>query len=140
MELERRERQTVVVRYDVDSRLCPRPEPRLVRLVKAYLAAHYSEPVSLDDLAAITGVTGFHLTRLFKSTTGLALHAWLVRLRVDRVREMLSSGMPASEAATACGFSDQPHMARWLRRLAGMTPREVQATSQTFKVGKVFLE
>lgn len=122
--------------YEADTRFCARREPRLVSSVKDYLAAHFSESVSLDDLSALTGVTGFHLTRLFKSTTGLALHAWLVQFRVERVQEMLRNGIPASEAATACGFSDQPHMARWLRRLSGMTPREVQSMSKTFDIGK----
>lgn len=110
-------------------------EPRLVRIAKEYLAANYADPVSLEDAALAVGVTGFHLTRLFKETTGLPLHAWLVQHRIHRAHEMLRRGGSAVEVAVACGFSDQAHMSRWLRRLSGMTPKEVQAISRSSKIG-----
>ncbi len=109
----------------------PSHEPRIVGRVKEWLSAHYGQPVTLNDAAAIAGVTGVHLTRVFRATTGLALHGWLVQLRVDRAREMLISGAHAADAAVACGFTDQSHMARWLRRLLGMTPKEIQRISNS---------
>jgi AraC-like DNA-binding protein len=110
-----------------------RPNPLLVRTVKDYLASHFSEPVSLDQAASVVDVSGYHLTRMFKLSTGLTMHAWLVQLRVERAQDMLIRGYPMAEVASDCGFSDQPHMNRWFRRILGMTPGNVQAMSRTFK-------
>ena len=56
----------------------------------------------------------------------MPLHAWLVRYRTERAAEMLRAGASIGETAAACGFSDQPHLTRWLRRLHGLTPGELQ--------------
>jgi AraC-like DNA-binding protein len=110
-----------------------RLETQLVRSAKDYMAGKFAEDLQLEDVAVAFGVTGFHLTRSFKRSTGLAMHAWLVQHRVERARAMLIRGTALAEAAASCGFSDQPHMTRWFRRMLGMTPREVQRMSRTFK-------
>jgi len=46
----------------------------------------------------------------------------VLRHRVDRAKDMLLNGVPASEAAVASGFCDQSHMIRHLRRSFGVTP------------------
>ncbi|OTP76492.1 hypothetical protein PAMC26577_10510 [Caballeronia sordidicola] len=59
------------------------------------------------------------------------MHAWLVQYRIERAREMLLRGVPPASVAADCGFSDQAHMARWLRRITGMTAKDVQSMSRT---------
>ncbi len=116
-----------------------RLEPRLVRSAKDYLADNFADNIQLGEVAVAFGVNGFHLTRAFKKSTGLAMHAWLVQHRVERARAMLIRGTAPSNAAASCGFSDQPHMTRWFRRLLGMTPREVQRMSRTFKTAPFYV-
>lgn len=123
--LERFYKKPLVVSYGFD-------EPPLIAVAKEYMAAHFSRPIGLVEVAAIAGVTCFHLTRLFKANTGLAMHAWLVQYRIERAREMLLRGLPPASVAADCGFSDQAHMARWLRRITGMTPKDVQSMSRPF--------
>lgn len=110
-----------------------RHESRLVCSAKEYMADKFADALQLEDVAGTFGVTGFHLTRAFKKSTGLAMHAWLVQHRVERAHAMLIGGKSLAETAVASGFSDQSHMTRWFRRLLGMTPREVQRMSRTFK-------
>jgi len=110
---------------------CGFGEVPLIAVAKEYMAAHFSRSIGLAEVAAVAGVTSFHLTRLFKANTGLAMHAWLVQYRIERAREMLLRGVPPASVAADCGFSDQAHMARWLRRITGMTPKDVQSMSRT---------
>ncbi|MDF2697143.1 MAG: AraC family transcriptional regulator, partial [Labilithrix sp.] len=64
--------------------------------------------------------------RWFKVRTGLSVHRYVVRRRVERARVLLlQRTMPASEVALAAGFAHQTHMARWMRRELGVTPREL---------------
>ena len=110
-------------------------DPRPVRRAKDFMAENYARVLTLEDVARACEITGCHLTRTFKKHTGLALHAWLVQHRVERARAMLIGGGTAADIAQACGFSDQPHMTRWFRRMLGLTPGNVQAMSRTFKIG-----
>lgn len=96
---------------------------RELAAVEDYVEAHLDESLSLSRLAGFVGISPSHLKALFKRTTGLTVHAYVVRRRVERARELLVAGrLSASEIALAAGFAHQSHMARWMRRLLGVVP------------------
>ncbi|WVV49352.1 AraC family transcriptional regulator [Pseudomonas sp. NA13] len=71
------------------------PDPRLplvAQQARDYLHSHLSEDIGLDDLAQVTGVDRFRLTRAFKAAFGLAPHAYLIQLRLARARRLLACG------------------------------------------------
>src|SRR5690606_3920077 len=99
--------------------------PQLQR-VREYIEAHIDTDLSLARLAKVAEVGGSHFKTLFKRSTGLPVHEYVIRRRVARARTLLASGeLPASEVALAAGFSHQSHMARWMRRVLGVTPTMV---------------
>ena len=93
-----------------------------VRRARQYLDAHYSENVSLDDLARLTGLSPFHLLRVFAREVGLPPHAYLTGVRVGHARRLLISGLPAATVARKTGFVDQSHLTRHFKRIVGVTP------------------
>lgn len=93
---------------------------RSVELVRDHLEAHLTDPVGLDDLARIAGLSRFHLSRVFTSAYGLSPHAYQNQLRLRSVRESLRRGSPLD--TIEAGFFDQSHMTRHFRDSMGMTP------------------
>lgn len=94
--------------------------------VLSYIEAHLASPLSLVELARVAGVSASHLKVLFKRSMGMPVHAYVTQRRVARARELLvKGGMPAAHVALEAGFAHQSHMARWMRRLLGVTPREL---------------
>jgi len=80
----------------------------------------------LDRLAEVAGVSRSYLQRAFKARHGVSLHRYVVQRRVERARELLrAAALPAAEVALLTGFAHQSHMARWMRRLLGVTPRQL---------------
>ena len=73
----------------------------------------------------MAGLSPFHFARQFKEATGHPPHDYLVRLRVDRARELiLRHGRDWTMATVAAesGFADQSHLARHFKRVLGVTP------------------
>jgi AraC family transcriptional regulator len=71
----------------------------------------------------------FHLARLFKQRLGVSPHRYLVQVRVDNARWLLSAGSGArslAEIASAVGFADQSHLTRHFKRVTGMTPSQMR--------------
>ncbi|MGH8631354.1 MAG: helix-turn-helix domain-containing protein [Burkholderiales bacterium] len=102
---------------------------RLQRVI-AYVHAHLAENVCLQNMAVAAGLSPFHFARLFKSTTGFTPHGYLVRIRVERVKELLSRcDRTMTEIAAEAGFADQSHMSKVFRRVMGGTPTEFRDTS-----------
>jgi AraC family transcriptional regulator len=109
----------------------PAPLPRRsglsslqVQRVIDFVEANLDGRLSLGSLASVAGVSCSHLQRGFKSSKGLTVHRYVMSRRVERARALLMQrSLPASEVAFAAGFSHRSHMARWMRKVLGVTPR-----------------
>ena len=97
-------------------------EHRAVKLVKSHLEMHVPDPVTLAELSRLTGLSGFHLTRVFRRSLGLPPHAYQAQLRVRLAKSLLREGRGIAEVAADVGFSDQSHLTRQFKRLVGVTP------------------
>ncbi len=97
-------------------------EHAAVRRARLHLQERWDQPVSLAELAGVSGLSRFELIRRFRQQNGLTPHAFQRDLRVDRARAMLAGGVPPGAVAAACGFADQPHLSRVFKRMVGVSP------------------
>jgi len=103
-----------------------------LRLVLEFIDANYALELSLAELAAVAGMSTFHFAREFKRTTGTTPHQYLLKLRIDRAKELLSgSQMPLVDVGSQSGFSHQSHFTRLFRKLTGTTPQSYRLMFQT---------
>ena len=92
--------------------------------VKTYIDEHYAEPITLDQLAEVAGLSKYHLVRVFRATHGMPPHAYQNAVRIARAREALAAGRSAAEVAQETGYADQSHFTRRFKRLVGVAPGE----------------
>jgi AraC family transcriptional regulator len=95
-----------------------------LRRVLDYMQAHLTEDMPLRALAEAAGLSPFHFARLFKQSTGLAPHQYLIQRRVERAKGLLlTSDAAIADIAVRVGFCDQSHFAAHFKRLYGITPK-----------------
>lgn len=95
-----------------------------LKLVMDYINDYLNRELSLDELAAIAQLSPYHFSRVFKQSTGLSPHKYLIQQRVERAKQLLRQRkMNLSEIALACGFTHQSHLNRHFKRLTGVTPK-----------------
>jgi AraC-like DNA-binding protein len=97
-------------------------ERQAVRKVREYLDANTRSNVALDDLAEMSGLSPFHLIRVFRNELGLTPHAYFEQVRVHRARRLLKEGSPIAAVAADLGFVDQSHLHRHFKKLTWVTP------------------
>ena len=49
-------------------------------------------------------------------------HAYLIQLRLEKARQLISKGKSIADAALLAGFSDQSHLTRSFKKRYGLTP------------------
>ena len=98
-----------------------------MRQVVDFVQAHLDQHLSLEELARQTGFSPYYFARLFRLTTGVSPHEFVLRQRVERAQLLLKEReVSLAQVATACGFADQSHLTQIFKRHVGLTPRAYQ--------------
>ncbi|MFG3254190.1 AraC family ligand binding domain-containing protein [Streptomyces sp. NPDC048172] len=95
---------------------------RGVDLARQVLHDRWTEPVTVAELSAASGLPRASLIDAFRHAYGLPPHAYLLRLRANRARRLLLAGRRPVEVAAVTGFADQAHLTRVCKRYFGVTP------------------
>jgi len=100
-------------------------QKELVRLAEEYIWNYYERDIGLDDISGYVFLSPSYFTRIFKKETGQTPISYLINLRINRAKELLSeSDEKASDIALSVGFSSQQRFNETFKKITGMTPIE----------------
>lgn len=103
----------------------PRPsvtENRRVLEIMEYLDRNLSEEIDIDRLAEAFFISKYYMMRLFQRETGTTIYGYLTQRRLLKARELMNSGMRATESCYACGFHSYSSFTRAYGKYFGTTP------------------
>jgi AraC family transcriptional regulator len=113
-------------------RLAPKGKLGSAQLRATIDLAHerLADGISLDELAGASGYSLFQFARMFKATTGMAPHQFVLRLRLERAQRLLARDRhKVADVAVACGFYDQAHLTNAFHKAFGRTPSAFAAAA-----------
>lgn len=93
-----------------------------------WLRHHYAEPVSIDTLAEVAGMSPSALHQHFRTVTGLSPLRYRTQLRVQEARRlMIARGLDAATAGFQVGYGSPSQFSREYARTMGLPPsRDVE--------------
>jgi len=92
--------------------------------VLGYINEHYSETLTLDDLANKFFISKYHLSREFQRLVGTSVHRYIIQKRLVMAKQMLSEGKPSSEVYQHCGFGDYSNFFRAFKAEYQISPKD----------------
>ena len=99
------------------------PSCRL-RRVTEYIQQNLDKELTLAELAAVVYMSPYHFARLFKGSTGVPPHRFVVRQRIARGRAFLATQeLSIAQISRMVGFRTSSHFTTVFRRVTGITPR-----------------
>lgn len=96
----------------------------LVGRVLDYINNHYSEELTLDNLAGRFFISKYHLSREFGRLVGTTVHRYLTQKRLVVAKQLLGEGKPSSAVYQQCGFGDYSNFYRAFKAEYGISPKE----------------
>ncbi|SDE14040.1 helix-turn-helix domain-containing protein [Sporomusa acidovorans] len=88
-----------------------------------FIAAHYTEKISVKDLAEKANITVFYFCRIFKQLTGKTMTDYINELRLEKSLEYLQSNdLNITEVALNCGFEGVNYYSRLFRKHYHISP------------------
>lgn len=110
--------------------------PRWLAGVAEAAAAGCTQPLSLTTLASQVAVHPVYLARIFRRHYGQSIGAFVLQRRLRlAIHRLASTDEPISRIVLDCGFVDQSHFTRLLRRETGMPPGRIRRSSRTRVAG-----
>lgn len=100
----------------------------VVEQIMNYIEDHYSEKISLDQIAENMYLSPFYISRIFKSETGNAPIRYPINIRLEKARELLEGGYEGSiqEVAAQVGYDDAYHFSKLFKKRYGISPSQAR--------------
>ena len=99
--------------------------PPTVQNIRAYLAEHYQQRITLEELSAHFFLSPSYLQKLFKRYTNQSPTDYLISLRIAKAKELIrTTQMSFSEIAFSVGIESYSYFIRLFKKQEGMTPKE----------------
>ncbi|MCM3749263.1 AraC family transcriptional regulator [Paenibacillus pasadenensis] len=103
----------------------------LVSQATRYLQEHYTDRVTLDELAELLGCSVSYLSRKFKQTVGKSPIDYMIALRIEKAKVLLlGTDATLQEIAESVGFSDDSYLNRMFKKQTGLSLGQFKAKVQ----------
>jgi AraC family transcriptional regulator len=97
--------------------------PRVLRRVVEFMHANLDKQIGLKDLADCAGLSLSHFSFQFRASTNQSPHRYMLRLRVERSKELLTDPrLSVLDVGLEVGFRNQQHFATVFRNAVGVPP------------------
>ena len=90
-----------------------------------YIAHHYAQPLTLEEVAGAVHLNPSYFSTLFKQSLGLSFREYLNLVRVEESKRLLAGTNDSIiDIAAAAGFENQSYFSKVFKKYTGMTPRQ----------------
>ncbi|QHW34973.1 AraC family transcriptional regulator [Paenibacillus rhizovicinus] len=123
---------TILEDHSEDLKQTEKSAPQPMNWMTSFISFRLSEPLSVSEMAARANLSPSRFSAKFKEEFGVAPHRYLLQLRIQHAKELLTnSAHGMEEIAGYCGFADIHHFAKMFKKEAGVTPGAFRKAGQT---------
>ncbi|MCR8630374.1 helix-turn-helix domain-containing protein [Paenibacillus radicis (ex Xue et al. 2023)] len=99
------------------------PKKDVVKELISYIDRCYSDPIKLEDLERISGMSRYHISRLFKNATHFTIVEYIQQRRVIEAQiKLKQTDRQVLDIGLECGFQNAQHFHRVFRTVTGQSP------------------
>lgn len=101
---------------------------KAIQDVLSYIDRHFTEDITLSDIAKNSYLSVTQLCRIFKKYCFTTVMKYLTSKRISAAKKMLSDGKTVTETAYACGFNDYANFIRTFKSIVKTSPGKYKLT------------
>ena len=98
------------------------PENSRIVDILRYIDSHLAEDITIDHLSEQFYISKYHMMRLFRRETGQSIHGYLSDRRLLHARDLIASGISATQSCFRSGFRSYSSFTRAYGKRFGTTP------------------
>ena len=99
--------------------------PDIVKDAQMYMLTNYDQNIDNESVAQSLNYHSFYLNRVFKTHTGLTIHQFLIKVRIDNAKMLLQkTTLSVDEIQRRVGFQSRSQFYTMFERSEGITPKK----------------
>ena len=95
---------------------------RRIVQAKVFIDIHYADDIDLNNISDEAYFSKFHFIRLFKQIYGKTPHQYLISVRLDKAKQLLTKGLTVTEVCVSVGFESLSSFSSLFKNIIGVTP------------------
>lgn len=97
----------------------------IVNVAIGHINRHFTEEVTLNDIANYVNLSPQHFSKIFKEATGFGYIEWINNLRITKARELMNStDKTIKEICFLVGYNDPNYFSRIFKKYIGISPTD----------------
>lgn len=113
---------------DAASRRSP-IEEQVERTIR-WLSVQYSQPISIENMSRSLGYNRTHLSKMFKQYTGMTPMHFLLKIRMEKAKQLLMDKLTVEQVAASVGFTDPLYFSKQFKKWYGRSPSEYRIETE----------
>jgi AraC-like DNA-binding protein len=89
-----------------------------------WITLRFHQQISIDHMASSLGYHRAHLSKVFKQKIGMSPKQYLLKVRMDKAKELLGGTLTIDQVSSSVGFNDALYFSKQFRKWSGMSPSE----------------
>lgn len=97
--------------------------PSTLKKAIGFIHEHLQDDISIGNLADVVGLSTAHFARMFKSSTNMSPHQYILLCRINKAKKLLMNrSLSLAQISSSTGFCDQSHFTRSFQKIMKTTP------------------
>ena len=92
-----------------------------------WITLQFHQHISIDQMASTLGYHRAHLSKVFKQKTGLSPKQYLMKVRMEKAKELLTGVLTIDQISSSVGFNDALYFSKQFHKWSGKSPTEYRS-------------
>ena len=95
----------------------------LAHRMRQYIGQHFQNPLTLEEIGAVFGISPYHAAHIFKEVVGVSPIQYMIRCRIGEAQNLLiASDYSATQIAAMVGYASVQHFNAIFTKIVGLPP------------------
>lgn len=112
------------ISHDLQEAHSNHPAYKRLAAIDDFINTHYSRPIAMEELTALTDLSVAQIERYCKRIFHLTPRQMIHKVRLEKATELLATEEPITDIALQCGYTDHSAFSRQFKAMTGSTPRD----------------